>query len=183
MRKFIAAIDQGTTSTRCILFDREGRIEAVDQKEHEQIYPQPGWVEHNPLEIWTRTQEVIQGALQKAKVEAQQIAAVGVTNQRETTILWNPKTGEPYANAIVWQDTRTKPICDQLAQEGGQERFREKVGLPLATYFSGPKIKWLFDHIPSLRAEAEKGNVLFGNIDTWIIWQLSGGANGGVHIT
>lgn len=183
MKKFIAAIDQGTTSTRCILFDQEGKIEAVDQKEHEQIYPQPGWVEHNPLEIWKRTIEVIQGAIQKANLQPQQIAAVGVTNQRETTILWNPKTGKPYANAIVWQDTRTKTICDQLAQDGGQDRFREKVGLPLATYFSGPKIKWLLDNLPSLRVEAEKGNVLFGNIDTWIIWQLSGGVNGGVHIT
>ncbi|MCS6908225.1 MAG: glycerol kinase GlpK [Anaerolineales bacterium] len=183
MKKFIAAIDQGTTSTRCILFDPEGRIESVDQKEHEQIYPQPGWVEHNPLEIWQRTREVIQGALQKANIAAPQIAAVGVTNQRETTILWNPKTGQPYGNAIVWQDTRTKQICDQLSAEGGQDRFREKVGLPLATYFSGPKIKWMLDHIATLREEAQKGNVLFGNIDTWIIWQLSGGVNGGVHIT
>lgn len=188
MKKFIAAIDQGTTSTRCILFDQvlfdqEGRIQAVSQKEHEQIYPQPGWVEHNPLEIWARTQEVIQGALQKANLKAEHIAGVGVTNQRETTILWNPKTGEPYANAIVWQDTRTKQICDQLSLEGGQDRFRKQVGLPLATYFSAPKIKWLFDQSPALRAEAEKGNVLFGNIDTWILWQLSGGVKGGVHIT
>lgn len=183
MKKFIAAIDQGTTSTRCILFDQEGKIQAVSQKEHEQIYPQPGWVEHNPLEIWARTQEVIQGALQQANLEAEHIAGVGVTNQRETTILWNPKTGEPYGNAIVWQDTRTKQICDQLSLEGGQDRFRKQVGLPLATYFSAPKIKWLFDQSPALRAEAEKGNVLFGNIDAWILWQLSGGVKGGVHIT
>jgi len=183
MKTFIAAIDQGTTSTRCILFDQEGKIEAVDQKEHEQIYPQPGWVEHNPLEIWKRTEEVIERAIKKAKINPNQILAIGVTNQRETTVLWNPKTGEPYANAIVWQDTRTKQICDELAQEGGQDRFREKVGLPLATYFSGPKIKWLLDNIPSLRKEAEQGNVLFGNIDTWIIWQLSGGVKGGVHLT
>ncbi len=183
MKKFIAAIDQGTTSTRCILFDQEGRIKGIDQREHEQIYPQPGWVEHNALEIWERTQEVIRGAIQIANIEAGQIAAIGVTNQRETTVLWNPKTGEPYANAIVWQDTRTKQICDDLALDGGQDRFRQKVGLPLATYFSGPKIKWLLDQLPTLRSEAQKGNVLFGNIDTWIIWQLSGGAKGGVHIT
>ncbi len=183
MKKFIAAIDQGTTSTRCILFDQEGRIKGIDQREHEQIYPQPGWVEHNALEIWERTQAVIKGAIQKANIEASQIAAIGVTNQRETTVLWNPKTGEPYANAIVWQDTRTKQICDDLAFDGGQDRFRQKVGLPLATYFSGPKIKWLLDQLPTLKSEAQKGNVLFGNIDTWIIWQLSGGVKGGVHIT
>lgn len=183
MKQFIAAIDQGTTSTRCILFNHEGKIEAVDQKEHQQIYPQPGWVEHDAVEIWNRTQEVIRGALEKAKADARQIAAIGVTNQRETTVVWNPKTGEPYAKAIVWQDTRTKHICDQLSQDGGQDRFRDKVGLPLATYFSGPKIKWLMDNIPDLRTEAQKGNVFFGNIDSWLIWQLSGGVNGGVHVT
>ncbi len=183
MAKYVAAVDQGTTSTRCIIFDRAGRIVGVDQKEHEQIYPKPGWVEHDPLEIWERTQEVIRGALEKAGVKPGDIAAVGVTNQRETTVVWDKNTGKPYYNAVVWQDTRTKEICDELAEDGGQDRFREKVGLPLATYFSGPKIKWLLDNVEGLREAAERGDALFGNIDTWLIWNLTGGPNGGAHVT
>jgi len=183
MAKYVAAVDQGTTSTRCMMFDHAGRVVAVDQKEHTQIYPQPGWVEHDPLEIWTRTQEVIDGALRKSGVERNEIAAVGVTNQRETTVVWEKATGKPVYNAIVWQDTRTDQICNQLAQDGGQDRFRPKVGLPLATYFSGPKITWILDNVPGVREKAEQGEVLFGNIDTWLIWNMTGGVNGGVHIT
>lgn len=183
MNQYIAAIDQGTTSTRCILFDRDATIVASAQKEHRQIYPQAGWVEHDPLEIWERTQEVIRQVIQTSRIQPSQIAAVGITNQRETTILWDANTGKPYYNALVWQDTRTKSICDELEKEGGQDRFRHQVGLPLATYFSAPKIKWLLDHLPNLRQEAIQGNVLFGNIDTWLLWWLSGGPHKGVHIT
>ncbi len=183
MAKYSAAVDQGTTSTRFMIFDHTGKVVAVDQKEHEQIYPKPGWVEHNPMEIWERTQEVIDGALKKSGVNPKDIAAVGVTNQRETTVVWERATGKPVYNAIVWQDTRTDAICNELAKDGGQDRFRLKVGLPLATYFSGPKIKWILDNIPGVRAKAEKGEVLFGNIDTWVIWNLTGGPNGGVHVT
>ncbi len=182
-KKFVAAIDQGTTSTRCMIFDHSGGVVSVDQKEHEQIYPKPGGVEHDPMEIWERTQEVVRGALSKAGISADEIAAVGVTNQRETTVVWNRRTGKPYYNAIVWQDTRTKDICDELAKDGGQDRFRDKVGLPLATYFSGPKIRWMLDNVPGLREDAEKGEALFGNIDTWLIWNLTGGPNGGAHVT
>jgi glycerol kinase len=183
MAKYAAAVDQGTTSTRFMIFNREGQVVGVDQKEHEQIYPQPGWVEHNPMEIWERTQDVIKGGLKKAKVDAKDIAAIGVTNQRETTIVWDKTTGKPFYNAIVWQCTRTAGICDQLAKDGGEDRFRAKVGLPLATYFSGPKIKWVLDNVDGARAAAEKGNALFGNIDTWEIWWLTGGPKGGAHVT
>lgn len=183
MAKYAAAVDQGTTSTRFMIFDHAGRVVGVDQKEHAQIYPKPGWVEHNPMEIWERTQEVIAGALRKSGVDPKDIAAVGVTNQRETTVVWEKATGKPVYNAIVWQDTRTDQICNELAKNGGQDRFRPKVGLPLATYFSGPKIKWILDNVEGVRAKAEKGEVLFGNIDTWVIWNLTGGPNGGVHVT
>ncbi|HID83986.1 MAG TPA: glycerol kinase [Anaerolineaceae bacterium] len=182
-KKYVGAVDQGTTSTRFMIFDREGQVIGIHQLEHEQIYPQPGWVEHNPMEIWERTQQVIKGALEKAGVDPSELAAIGVTNQRETTIVWDKNTGKPYYNAIVWQDTRTKEICDELAKDGGQDRFRLKVGLPLATYFSGPKIKWILDNVPGVREAAEKGDALFGNIDTWEIWWLTGGPNGGVHVT
>ena len=182
MQKYIAAIDQGTTSTRCIIFDRAGNVVAADQKEHRQIYPKPGWVEHDPLEIWARTQEVMKGALEKAgnryAANAGQIAAVGVTNQRETTVVWDKHTGAPVYNAIVWQDTRTDVICNELAKNGGQDRFRGKTGLPLATYFSGPKIKWMLDNVDGARVKAEKGRLLFGTVDSWIIWNLTG-----VHVT
>jgi len=183
MAKYSAAIDQGTTSTRFMIFDHGGKVVAVDQKEHEQIYPKPGWVEHDAIEIWKRTQEVVKGALLKGDVNAKDIAAVGITNQRETTVVWEKATGKPVYNAIVWQDTRTDRICNDLAKDGGQDRFRPKVGLPLATYFSGPKIKWVLDNVEGVRAKAEKGEVLFGNIDTWVIWNLTGGPNGGVHVT
>ena len=183
MARYAAAVDQGTTSTRFMVFDQKGQIVAVQQKEHEQIYPKPGWVEHNPMEIWERTQEVIKGVLSGGKVDPKDISGVGVTNQRETTLVWNRKTGKPVYNAIVWQDTRTDTICNDLARDGGQDRFRAKVGLPLATYFSGPKIKWILDNVQGVRADAEKGEAIFGNIDTWVIWWLTGGPNGGVHVT
>ena len=183
MNKYIAAIDQGTTSTRCILFDHNGQIVHSAQREHKQIYPEPGWVEHDPLEIWQRTQEVIQEVLLKGRIKSGEIAAVGITNQRETALVWDRDTGKPYYNAIVWQDTRTKTICDQLSRDGGQDRFRNKVGLPLATYFSGPKIQWMLNNIPELRSAAERGKAIFGNIDSWIIWWLTGGPNNGVHLT
>ncbi|HLE51756.1 MAG TPA: glycerol kinase GlpK [Anaerolineales bacterium] len=183
MPKYIAAIDQGTTSTRCMLFQRNGFVAGVAQKEHQQIYPQPGWVEHDPLEIWQRTKEVIEEAVARANIQPGDISAVGVTNQRETTILWDKNTGQPYTNAIVWQDTRTKGACDTLANEGGIDRFRNQVGLPLATYFSGPKIKWILENVPTAQKAAESGNALFGNIDTWVIWWLTGGPNGGAHVT
>ncbi len=182
-KKYSAAVDQGTTSTRFMIFDHAGQVVGVDQMEHEQIYPQAGWVEHDPMEIWARTQDVIKGGLKKSGVKADDIASIGVTNQRETTIVWNPKTGKPYYNAIVWQCTRTKDICDDLAKDGGQDRFRPKVGLPLATYFSGPKIKWILDNVDGVRAAAEKGEAIFGNIDTWEIWWLTGGPKGGAHVT
>ena len=183
MAKYVVAIDQGTTSTRCMIFDHSGGVVGVDQKEHQQIYPKPGWVEHDAVEIWIRTQEVISGALSKTGVNVNDIAAVGITNQRETAVVWDRKTGRPVYNAIVWQDTRTDAICNELAAQGGQDRFREKVGLPLATYFSGPKIKWILDNVEGVRARAEAGEVIFGNIDTWLIWNLTGGSQGGVHVT
>jgi glycerol kinase len=166
-----------------MIFDHAGQVVGVDQMEHEQIYPQAGWVEHDPMEIWARTQDVIKGGLKKAKVDANDIAAVGVTNQRETTLIWDKNTGKPYYNAIVWQDTRTKGICDELAKDGGQDRFRPKVGLPLATYFSGPKIKWALENVDGVRKAAEKGDAFFGNIDSWEIWWLTGGPKGGAHVT
>ncbi|HYX89794.1 MAG TPA: glycerol kinase GlpK [Gaiellaceae bacterium] len=181
MAQYAAAVDQGTTSTRFMVFDHGGQVISLDQKEHEQIYPKPGWVEHDPMEIWQRTQEVIRAGLDKVK--ADDIAAVGVTNQRETTVVWERSSGRPVYNAIVWQDTRTDQICNQLASDGGQDRFRAKTGLPIATYFSGPKIKWILDNVDGVRAKAESGDVLFGNIDTFVIWQLTGGPDGGVHVT
>jgi glycerol kinase len=183
MLKYVAAIDQGTTSTRCILFDHTGNIGSVAQKEHQQIYPRPGWVEHDPLEIWQVTQDVIRDALQQAGTNAGDIAAIGITNQRETTIIWDKRTGKPYYNAIVWQDTRTKEICDELAAKGGMDRYRARVGLPLATYFSGPKIKWVLDKLPGVRKAALDGDAIFGNIDSWLIWWLTGGPQGGSHVT
>jgi len=183
MSKYVAAIDQGTTSTRCMVFDHSGQVVSVDQKEHEQIFPQPGWVEHSPTEIWERTQEVVKGALSKGNLTTADLAAVGVTNQRETSVVWNRKTGTPVHNAIVWQDTRTDRICNELAKDGGQDRFRQKVGLPLATYFSGPKIRWIIDNVPGVKEQAQSGDLVFGNIDTWVVWNLTGGPNGGVHVT
>jgi glycerol kinase len=178
MPKYVVAIDQGTTSTRCILFDHAGNVVAVDQKEHEQIYPKPGWVEHDALEIWERTQGVVRGAFEKAGCDVSDVAAIGITNQRETTLVWEKETGRPIYNAIVWQDTRTDEICNELAKVGGQDRLRAKTGLPLATYFSGPKIKWILDNVEGARERAERGELLFGNMDTWIIWNLTG-----AHVT
>ncbi|MCX6086177.1 MAG: glycerol kinase GlpK [Caldiserica bacterium] len=183
MAKYVGAIDQGTTSTRFMIFDHAGQVVGIDQKEHEQIYPKPGWVEHDPMEVWASTQAVIAGALAKAHVDAKDLAAVGVTNQRETTVVWDKNTGKPVYNAIVWQDTRTDLICNELAKVGGQDRLRAKVGLPLATYFSGPKIKWILDNVAGAREKAEKGELYFGNMDCWVIWNVTGGVNGGVHVT
>lgn len=183
MGNFIAAIDQGTTSTRFIVFDQKGNIVAIDQKEHKQFYPSPGLVEHDAFEIWNNTREVIQNALRISGLAPEDIKALGITNQRETTVLWNRSTGIPYARAIVWQDTRTAAICTQLEKDGKKSIFQQKTGLPLATYFSGPKIKWLLDNNPGLREQVEKGDILFGNIDTWLIWNLTGGVHGGIHIT
>ena len=183
MAKYAAAVDQGTTSTRCMIFDHSGQVVGTHQMEHEQIYPKAGWVEHDPMEIWARTQDVIKGVLDKTGVKVGELAAVGVTNQRETTVVWNKNTGEPYYNAIVWQDTRTKDICDALAEDGGQDRFRPKVGLPLATYFSGPKVKWILENVDGVREAAERGDAVFGNIDTWEIWWMTGGPDGGAHVT
>jgi len=174
MPRYIAAIDQGTTSTRCILFDHEGQICAVEQKEHQQIYPKPGWVEHNAMEILENTNEVVRAALYKVEASSADIAAIGITNQRETTMVWDKNSGEPIYNCIVWQDTRTDSICDQLALDGGKDRFNPQTGLPLATYFSGPKIKWILENNPGTRERAEEGELLFGNMDTWIIWNLTG---------
>jgi glycerol kinase len=181
MAQYAAAVDQGTTSTRFMVFDHGGQVVSIDQKEHEQIYPKPGWVEHDPMEIWQRTQEVIRAGLDKIKAE--DIAAVGVTNQRETTVVWERSSGRPVYNALVWQDTRTDQICNELSSDGGQDRFRAKTGLPIATYFSGPKIKWILDNVDGARTKAENGELLFGNIDTFVIWQLTGGTDGGVHVT
>ncbi|TAG69357.1 MAG: glycerol kinase, partial [Runella slithyformis] len=183
MSKYIAAIDQGTTSTRCILFNRQGQIVSVGQKEHEQIYPQPGWVEHNPDEIWQNTLEVIAQARIKASALVTDIAAVGITNQRETSVIWNRHTGKPYYNALVWQDTRTGDLVAKMAETGGQDRFRAQTGLPLATYFSSLKIKWLLENVAGLHEDAEKGEAIFGNMDTFLIWHLTGGIKGGVHVT
>ncbi|MFD2936077.1 glycerol kinase GlpK [Spirosoma flavum] len=184
MPQYIAAIDQGTTSTRCIVFDRQGQIVTLAQKEHKQIYPQPGWVEHDPEEIWRNTLEVIALARIKGKLSVQDIAAVGITNQRETTVVWNRRTGKPYYNAIVWQDMRTADLVTEFSANGyGQDRFRPQTGLPLATYFSGLKLKWLLDNVPGLRVDAEQGEALFGNMDTFVVWNLTGGTNGGLHLT
>lgn len=179
MANYVGAIDSGTTSTRFMLFDHSGAVVAYDQREHEQIFPQSGWVEHNAREIWERTREVIGATLAKAQISARDIAAIGITNQRETALVWDKQSGEPIYNAIVWQDTRTDRICRELEEAGHAERIYHKTGLPLATYFSGPKIRWLLDNVEGARAKAEAGELLFGNIDTWLIWHLTGGA----HIT
>ncbi len=183
MAKYAAALDQGTTSTRCMVFDQGGRVVSIAQKEHEQIYPKPGWVEHDAQEIWARAQEVVDEAIRDAGASEGDIAALGITNQRETTLVWDRTTGEPVMNAIVWQDTRTDRLVDELSREGGQDRFREQTGLPLATYFSGPKVRWMLDNVEGLADRAESGDLLFGNMDTWLIWNLTGGTDGGLHIT
>jgi glycerol kinase len=182
MTQYVGSIDQGTTSTRFILFDRKGEIISLDQKEHAQIYPRPGWVEHDAVEIWRNTQEVVSGALARAGLSAQNLAAVGVTNQRETTLIWDRRTGAPLHNALVWMDTRTDELVARFSAEGGQDRLRAKTGLPLATYFSGLKLRWLLDAVGAQKAAA-RGDVMFGNIDAWIAWNLTGGPAGGLHIT
>ncbi|SDD20112.1 glycerol kinase GlpK [Actinokineospora iranica] len=184
MTKYVAAVDQGTTSTRCMIFSHAGEVVAVDQREHEQIFPRAGWVEHNPAEVWENTRAVAAGALAKADLDASDIAAVGITNQRETAVVWDRATGKPVYNAIVWQDTRTDRIAAELGNlGGGQERYRAKTGLPLATYFSGPKIRWILDNVDGAREKAEAGDLLFGNMDTWVLWNMTGGVDGGVHVT
>ena len=183
MTKYVGAIDQGTTSSRFIIFDRVGAIVAVDQKEHEQIMPRPGWVEHDAEEIWRNAHYVIGGALAKAGLTPSDLAAVGITNQRETSVVWNRRTGEPIHNALVWMDTRTDQLVAELARDGGQDRLRGKTGLPLATYFSGLKLRWLLDCVPGSQEAAEAGDLLFGNIDTWLTWKLTGGIDGGLHVT
>jgi glycerol kinase len=182
MGKYVGAIDQGTTSTRFIVFDAQGAIVAVAQKEHQQIYPQPGWVEHSPLEIARNTEEVIAAALQTAKLTASDLVAVGITNQRETTVVWD-RSGRPIHNALVWQDTRVDPLVAFYSAQGGKDRFRATTGLPLASYFSGLKLKWLLDNVAGVRARADAGELMFGTIDSWVVWNLTGGSNGGLHIT
>ncbi len=183
MSAYLAALDQGTTSTRCMIFDRTGKVLGAAQREHAQIYPQPGWVEHDPQEIWRAAVDVIDRACQAAEVGSGQIAAVGITNQRETTVVWDRTSGEPVCNALVWQDTRVSESVNALSLEGGQDRFRAITGLPLATYFSGLKIRWVLDNIPGARERAEEGALLFGNLDSFLLWHLTGGVDGGVHLT
>ncbi|MCW3044650.1 MAG: glycerol kinase [Actinobacteria bacterium] len=180
----MGALDQGTTSSRFMVFDREGRVVAAEQRPHEQIFPSPGWVEHDPIEIWRRCREVIAGALEKAGLRPSDLAALGVANQRETIVVWDRDTGAPLCNAIVWQDTRTRAICEDLiaGDDAGIDRFRALTGLPVATYFSGPKLQWVLDDL-DLRMHAARGEVLFGTMDTWLIWNLTGGPDGGVHVT
>jgi glycerol kinase len=185
MTQYVLAIDQGTTSTRAIIFDHSGSIVSVGQKEHQQIFPRAGWVEHDPKEISANTRDVTGQALAGANLNIGDLAAVGITNQRETTVVWDRHTGEPVCNAIVWQDTRTQAIVEELGALGdnGPERYKAKVGLPLATYFSGPKVRWILDNVEGARAKAENGDLLFGNTDTWTLWNLTGGPDGGVHAT
>lgn len=188
MNQYIAAIDQGTTSSRCIIFDHGGRVVSVAQKEHRQIFPQAGWVEHDPEELWLNTREVGAAALAKADLRRDDIAAIGITNQRETTVVWDRSTGTPVYNAIVWQDTRTDRIVEDLAGEAGPDRYRAATGLPLSTYFSGPKVRWILDHVDGARERAEAGELAFGTIDSWILWHLTGGVGGGgqrsgLHVT
>ena len=178
MPSYVGAIDQGTTSTRFIVFDHSGRIVSIAQEEHQQIYPKPGWVEHDPEEIWRRTQQVIAEAMQQRDLSPRDLAAIGITNQRETTVVWSRHTGEPVCNAIVWQDTRVAEAVEEFSRDGGQDRFRPNTGLPLATYFSGLKIRWILNNVTGVRQQADAGEVLFGNIDTYLVWNLTGGPRG-----
>ena len=181
--KYVLAIDQGTTSSRAIIFDHGGHIVAVGQKEHEQIFPRAGWVEHDAVEIWDNVREVVAQALAKAQLNKKDLSAVGITNQRETTLVWDRNTGEPVYNAIVWQNTRTQKIVEELGGEAGADKYKATVGLPLATYFSGPKVKWILDNVEGARERAEAGDLVMGTMDTWVLWNLTGGVNGGVHVT
>ena len=182
-KQYVMAIDQGTTSTRAVIFDHSGSPVGAAQREHEQIFPQAGWVEHDALEIWRNTRDMISLALSEASVNRHSLAGVGITNQRETTVVWDRHTGKPIHNAVVWQDTRTQAICDELAGDAGPERFKDRTGLPLATYFAGPKIRWILDNVDGARERAEQGDLLFGTMDTWVVWNLTGGPDGGEHIT
>ncbi|GAA1365851.1 glycerol kinase GlpK [Arthrobacter rhombi] len=181
--QYVLAIDQGTTSSRAIVFTHEGTIHSVGQLEHDQIFPRAGWVEHNPEQIWSNVREAVGQALARGNISHQDLAAVGITNQRETTVVWDKNTGKSVYNAIVWQDTRTQKIVEELGGEEGAEKYKDRVGLPLATYFSGPKIKWILDNVEGAREAAERGDLLFGNTDTWVLWNMTGGTDGGVHIT
>src|SRR6266478_1415732 len=183
MASYIGAIDQGTTSSRFIVFDRSGHVVSSAQKEHEQIYPKPGWVEHDPEEIWRRTDAVIKEAMDAAGLRPEDLAAIGITNQRETAVVWHKQSGKAVYNAIVWQDTRVALAVAEFAAHGGQDRYRARTGLPLATYFSGLKIRWILQEVAGARAQAEAGDLLFGNIDTFLIWHLTGGSRGCVHVT
>ena len=183
MDHYVGALDLGTTSNRFIIFDRQGIIVGFDQMEHEQIFPQPGWVEHDPMEIWRNCQAVIRGALAKSNLAGRNLAAIGITNQRETTVMWDRRNGRPYCNAVVWQCMRSAAICKSLAIEGGKDRFRAQTGLPLATYFSGPKIRWILDNIPAAHSHAQQGHAMFGTVESWIIWWLTGGPSGGAHVS
>ncbi|HVQ97681.1 MAG TPA: FGGY family carbohydrate kinase, partial [Mycobacterium sp.] len=180
---FVAAIDQGTTSTRCIIFDHDGAEVGRHQLEHDQILPRAGWVEHNPVEIWERTASALISVLNNTNLEATDLAALGITNQRETTLVWNRHTGRPYHNAIVWQDTRTDRIASALDRDGRGDVIRRKAGLLPATYFSGGKLQWILDNVDGVRDAAERGDALFGTCDTWLLWNLTGGSRGGVHVT
>ncbi len=182
-QKYVLAVDQGTTSTRAIIFDHAGTVVSVGQKEHEQIFPRAGWVEHDPMEVWTNVREVVATALSKAELNSTNLAAVGITNQRETTVVWDKNTGEPVYNAIVWQDTRTAKIVEELGGEVGQDKYKDRVGLPLATYFCGPKVKWILDNVEGARERAEAGDLIMGTMDTWVLWNMTGGVEGGVHVT
>ncbi|GAA4691393.1 glycerol kinase GlpK [Nocardioides nanhaiensis] len=183
MADFVGAIDQGTTSTRFMIFDHSGSEVAKHQLEHEQVLPQAGWVEHNPVEIWERTSAVIQTALGKARLQPSDLAAIGITNQRETTVVWDRNTGRPYYNAIVWQDTRTDRIASKLERDGKGDTIRQRAGLPPAPYFSGGKIQWILENVDGVREAAERGDAIFGNTDTWLMWHLTGGTDGGLHLT
>ncbi len=183
MSQYVAAIDQGTTSTRCMVFNHDGRVVSSDQREHQQILPRPGWVEHDATEVWTNTREVAAGALAKADLAPSDLAAVGITNQRETTVVWDRLTGRPVHNAIVWQDTRTDRLCAEFSGDAGPARYQERTGLPLATYFSGPKIRWILDNVDGARQRAENGELCFGTMDTWLLWNMTGGPSGGLHVT
>jgi glycerol kinase len=183
LAEFVASIDQGTTSTRCMIFDRDGAEVGRHQLEHEQILPRAGWVEHNPIEIWERTTSVLMSTLNATNLSSKDIVALGITNQRETTLVWNRHTGRPYYNAIVWQDTRTDRIASALDRDGRGDVIRHKAGLPPATYFAGGKLQWILDNVEGVRAAAERGDAVFGTIDTWLLWNLTGGPRGGVHVT
>ena len=183
MADYVGAVDQGTTSTRFMIFDHSGNEVARHQLEHEQILPQAGWVEHDPVEIWERTASVIQTGMSKAKLTAQDLVALGITNQRETTVVWDRTTGRPYYNAIVWQDTRTDRIASKLERDGHGDLIRHRAGLPPATYFSGGKIQWILENVDGVREAAEAGRAIFGNTDSWLVWNLTGGTDGGVHVT